>query len=137
MGTEPRQYRGPITKATKCREKKTKRIQRVLAAIGIPFCKGDAAVMGRNAAAMREEGRRCDEQFFLLAEHRSNSSLLCRTIFSSGTLLFFSAERFFLLAGFQMVFVSSGGALKWLLLQRSNHQPSWTPARIGHPVRAP
>ncbi|XXG68710.1 hypothetical protein AAC387_Pa06g1732 [Persea americana] len=60
MGTEPRQYRGPITKATKCREKKTKRIQRVPAAIGIPFCKGDAAAMGRDAAAMREEGRRYD-----------------------------------------------------------------------------
>ncbi|KAJ8627503.1 hypothetical protein MRB53_020810 [Persea americana] len=60
MGTEPQQYRGPITKATKCREKKTKRIQRVLAAIGIPFCKGDVAAMGRDAASMREEGRRRD-----------------------------------------------------------------------------
>ncbi|KAJ8620371.1 hypothetical protein MRB53_028900 [Persea americana] len=61
MGTEPRQYIGPITKATKCRQKKTKRIQRVPAAMGIPFCEGDAAAMGRDAAAMREERRRYDE----------------------------------------------------------------------------
>ncbi|XXG80312.1 hypothetical protein AAC387_Pa09g1218 [Persea americana] len=60
MGTEPRQYIGPITKATKCRQKKTKRIQRIPAAMGIPFCEGDAAAMGRDAAAMREERRRYD-----------------------------------------------------------------------------
>ncbi|XXG44864.1 hypothetical protein AAC387_Pa02g0103 [Persea americana] len=28
--------------------------------MGIPFCEGAAAAMGRDAAAMREEGRRCD-----------------------------------------------------------------------------
>ncbi|KAJ8632617.1 hypothetical protein MRB53_025953 [Persea americana] len=28
--------------------------------MGIPFCEGDAAAMGRDAAAVREEGRRCD-----------------------------------------------------------------------------
>ncbi|XXG82523.1 hypothetical protein AAC387_Pa10g0452 [Persea americana] len=34
--------------------------------MGVPFCEGDAAAMGRDAAAMREEGRLCDVLFLEL-----------------------------------------------------------------------